>query len=420
MVVRPAPISIAATAEVRLKRSATHRSARRSPRPRRCPSARPWAATSSSGGWRGADGDVYAAYDRRLERSRAQAPPRGADGSRCSAQEERLLREAQAIGDSSPQRRRGRRRRHHKIGRRPRLRGHGVHRRAKRWPPGSGGERAQWREVRDVFLPAGQRTGRRRPGGSVHRDFKPQNVMIGHDGTVRVMGFGLAATGERRSGGSDTGHHLGTRRGAVRDPDSARATTRRRVARNAGGYGTGAVPGRPGGRRSDQFSFCVALLEGLYGEIEMTRRQWRPALPAGPRAHRRGDAAVPAWDPPSRCGPIRCSPSIDGRTARAPRRSGAPALGMVAVSVAAGLVRWLSRRARQVAGRGQRRCQGGDRSLGLDWETQRDGACWNRCPPRRPSSPPVACWPRRLDAASVLARRSRPRPGGAAHTDVVR
>src|SRR6185503_14183722 len=49
-----------------------------------------------------------------------------------------------------------------------------------------------WREVVDVFIAAGRGLAAAHAAEIVHRDFKPQNVMIGKDGAVRVMDFGLA------------------------------------------------------------------------------------------------------------------------------------------------------------------------------------------------------------------------------------
>jgi len=122
----------------------------------------------------------------------------------------------------------------------------------------AGGGRRRWREVLAMLIPAGRGLAAAHAAGLVHRDFKPENVLIGDDGRVVVTDFGLAQLGD------DPGER------PVSLEDSP-------VVPHAELTRTGAVLGTPaymspeqfrGERsdaRSDQFSFCVTLYEALHG-----------------------------------------------------------------------------------------------------------------------------------------------------------
>lgn len=326
---------------------------------------------------RGAMGEVYAAYDPELDRKLAVKLLHarvGADDLTTAEAKARLLREAQAIARLS----------HpnvivvHDVGSfRDRvfvamefIDGNTVG----YWLLAA---KRSWKEVLRVFMGAGRGLAAAHASQLVHRDFKVDNVMVGRDGQVRVMDFGLArrvanalddADGNTGADGhsdvppSDSGL-VGSGRNllgvptavplvvpddqgvaetrVLPPPDSGRRSRSAPAipapvvdmdATNPVGPGrrttgprldnspqtslsaeltqTGALigtpaymapeqfDGHPADERSDQFSFCVALYEGLYGErpfggrtvAELSENVRRGVVRAAPDASR-----VPSW-----------------------------------------------------------------------------------------------------------------------------
>jgi serine/threonine protein kinase/tetratricopeptide (TPR) repeat protein len=116
-----------------------------------------------------------------------------------------------------------------------------------------------WQEVQRVFLEAGRGLVAAHRAGLVHRDFKPDNVLVGKDGRVVVTDFGLA-----HSTLSPSDRVAGTL--VYMAPEQR--------------------DGQIADSRSDQYSFAVALSEALTGE--------RPSSSASRERNER-EAGVPAW-----------------------------------------------------------------------------------------------------------------------------
>ncbi|MFO0632447.1 MAG: tetratricopeptide repeat protein [Nannocystaceae bacterium] len=132
----------------------------------------------------------------------------------------------------------------------------------------------RWDEVLEVFIPAGRGLAAAHAANLVHRDFKPDNVLIGRDGRVRVMDFGLArplnseALDTDAPALDDDDDDDDERRG----DDGQDALYEPMLTQTGSIMGTPAYMapeqhlGQPTDARSDQFAFCTSLYQALYGE----------------------------------------------------------------------------------------------------------------------------------------------------------
>jgi len=114
-------------------------------------------------------------------------------------------------------------------------------------------------EVLDVFLQAGRGLAAAHRAGLLHRDFKPDNVLLGRDARARVGDFGLAQLAHAPPSSEASG------RSGTASMESSQRLTR-----------TGTVLGTPMymapeqhandvvDERADQFAFCAALYEALW------------------------------------------------------------------------------------------------------------------------------------------------------------
>jgi len=150
-----------------------------------------------------------------------------------------------------------------------------------------------WRDIVEMFVAVGRGLAAAHAEGLVHRDFKPDNVLLDRTGTPKVADFGLA----RLSGPSEEE--------SIEEVSHQEAPrTDARVTRTGAMTGTPAYMapeqfrGKATDGRTDQFAFCVALYEAFYGRrpfaaetvFDLAEAVIRERIEPAPN-----NANVPAW-----------------------------------------------------------------------------------------------------------------------------
>ncbi len=219
-----------------------------------------------------------------------------------------------------------------------------------------------WRRVLEVFAQAGRGLAAAHAADMIHRDFKPGNVMIGDDGRIRVLDFGLCtlvdpAPDVAGTAGSDGGLPAGTP--AYMAPEQA-----------AGGRADA---------RSDQFSFCCALYEALYDVLPFageTVRTYLAQARAGSVRPPPAGSPVPPWvweavarglmaDPGHRHPSMDALVAILERDPDARRRRWLAATAGILAAFTLGGAAW------QLARRPSRLCRGAEARLTGVWDQAR-------------------------------------------------
>ncbi len=190
----------------------------------------------------GSMGVVYLAYDPELDR-RVAIKRLTAHDEAASANRKRVLAEAKSMARLSHP---------NVVAIHDVLEAHGAAHIAMEFVDGE--TITRWRqanrsetEILEVFRQAGKGLAAAHAVGVVHRDFKPDNVLVSGDGRARVTDFGLA--------------RLTAGEGLAPKGERARELvgTPRYMAPEV-------LAGEPACAASDQFSFCFALHESLLGE----------------------------------------------------------------------------------------------------------------------------------------------------------
>ncbi|HEY5927521.1 MAG TPA: serine/threonine-protein kinase [Kofleriaceae bacterium] len=146
-----------------------------------------------------------------------------------------------------------------------------------------------WREIVDVFRQVGRGLAAAHEAGLVHRDVKPDNILIGNDGRARLTDFGVVkevgdASVERTDPSID-GTEPSERRSRPSHSLGPELTRYGMLIGTIAYMAPEQLDGQVADPRTDQFSFCATFYRGLYGVNPCSKRdpkrlaEWRPPDP---------------------------------------------------------------------------------------------------------------------------------------------
>ncbi len=164
-------------------------------------------------------------------------------------------------------------------------------------------ERPSWRQIIGVMIDAGKGIAAAHQAGLIHRDIKPDNIVIGKDGRPRVLDFGLARAASFDESSQDPV-----------DDEAAQELEDEHALESGHSLRTpmtlaGAVLGTPGymapeqyragelDEKTDQYSFCVTLYEALFDRrphVGSTYKQVKQRVLSEPAATPPAEPRLPA------------------------------------------------------------------------------------------------------------------------------
>ncbi|MEM6290321.1 MAG: tetratricopeptide repeat protein [Myxococcota bacterium] len=160
-------------------------------------------------------------------------------------------------------------------------------------------EKPGWKQILQAFDDAGRGLASAHKAGITHRDFKPANVLVGEDGRVRVLDFGLAKSDSASDStdSEDSRSDIGADdiMQVVQSASDMKLTMAGRIVGTPAYMAPEQRRGKSVGPATDQFSFAVALYEALYNRLPYRADSHSRDAARGRVLDPPKDTDVPAW-----------------------------------------------------------------------------------------------------------------------------